>query len=71
MKTEMDLLGLDERQRLAWLLANRGTLLLVGLTWLGMIGWELARSNVPIFLLVMVPVFALFRLGLFLYYSRT
>jgi hypothetical protein len=71
MTTEMDLLRMDERQRLAWLLANRGTVLAVGATWTGMIVWELARGRVPLFLIVMVPVFALLRVGLYFYYSRS
>jgi hypothetical protein len=70
MKSEMSLLGLDERRRLAWLMANRGTLILVGLTWIGMIVWELLQSRVPAFQLLMVPVFALVRFGLYLYHAR-
>ena len=31
MKTEMDAMGMDERQRTCWLLANRLTLIAVGL----------------------------------------
>ena len=70
MKTEMDVMNLDERQRTAWLQANRWTLILVGLTWLGMIGWEVAQKRTPTFLIAMVPVFALLRFGIFRYYSR-
>ena len=69
MKSEMVLMNMDERQRLAWFMANRGTLIGVGSVWIGMIAWELTHSRMPTFLLVMVPVFALFRLGLFLFYS--
>ena len=69
MKTEMDLLKMDERQRLAWFMANRGTLVAVGATWISMIGWELTHSRMPSFLLAMVPVFALLRFGLFALYS--
>jgi hypothetical protein len=69
MTSEMDLLRLDERQRLAWLMANRGTVLAVGVVWIGMIVWELSQSRAPVFLIAMVPVFALLRLGLYLYYS--
>jgi hypothetical protein len=68
MKTEMDLLQFDERQRLAWLLANRGTVIAVGMTWIGLIVWELTQDRVPLFMIAMVPVFALFRVGLFFYY---
>jgi hypothetical protein len=69
MRNEMDLLNMDERQRLAWFMANRGTLIAVGSVWIGMIGWELTHGRVPAFLLVMVPVFALLRAGLYLFYS--
>jgi len=68
MTNEMDLLRMDERQRGAWLMANRGTVIAVGLTWLGMIVWELAHERSPVFLVVMVPLFALFRGALYLYY---
>ena len=71
MKSEMDVMGMDERQRLAWLSANRATLMLVGLLWLGMIGWELVQRRVPVFLIVMVPVIAAVRFGLYLYYARS
>lgn len=67
MKTEMEIMDLDERQSLAWLQANRVTLMLVGLTWIGMIVWELAQGRFPMFLITMVPVFALAR---FLTYRR-
>ena len=70
MKTEMDALRMDERQRFAWLMANRGTLFAVGATWIGMIALELAQGRAPVFLIVMVPVFALVRFGLYFYYSR-
>jgi hypothetical protein len=69
MKNEMDLMNMDERQRLAWFMANRGTLIAVGAVWIGMIGWELTHGRVPAFLLIMVPVFALLRAGLYLFYS--
>ena len=71
MRNEMDLLQFDERQRLAWLLANRGTVIAVGVTWIGLIVWELAQNRVPLFMIAMVPVFALFRVGLFFYYCST
>jgi len=70
MKNEMDAMGMDELQRSAWMRANRATLMLVGLCWLGMIAWELARQNTPLFLIVMVPVFAAVRFGLYLFYAR-
>ena len=71
MKSEMDAMRLDERQRLHWLLANRITLMLVGLVWLAMIAWEIVyRNSVPWFLIAMVPVFAAVRFVTFMYYSR-
>jgi hypothetical protein len=65
----MELMRMDERQRLAWFMANRGTVIAVGAVWIGMIGWELTHGRVPAFLLIMVPVFALFRAGLYFFYS--
>jgi fatty acid desaturase len=70
MKTEMDVLRMDERQRLAWLRANRATLFAVAVAWLLMIGWDLLHQRVPVFLIVMVPVFALVRSLFYLYYAR-
>jgi len=70
MKSEMDVLNLDERQRMGWLLANRATIFVIGLVWLCMIGWELVHSRTPYFMIVMVPVFALIRLFFYLYYTR-
>ncbi len=67
MVTEMDILKMNDQQRIAWLLANRLTLIFVGLTWLGMIVSELIQGNIPEFLLLMIPVFAIFR---FLSYRR-
>ena len=71
MNTEMDIMDLDERQRSAWLQANRVTLMLVGLTWIGMILWELAQERFPTFLITMVPVFALVRFLTYHYCQRT
>ena len=65
MATEMDLLKMDERERNAWLLANRTTLMLVGLVWIGMILWEASKGRVPLFLIVMVPVFGWVRWALY------
>ena len=70
MKSEMDMLKMDERQRLAWLLANRATLMIVGVIWLGMIGWHLLQHRTPWFLIIMVPVFGLVRFSVYLYYAR-
>jgi len=70
MNNEMDVLNLDERQRFCWLLANRATLMAVGLIWLGMIGWELMQHRTPLFLIAMVPVIALVRFGFYMVYSK-
>jgi hypothetical protein len=71
MSSEMDVMGMDERQRLAWLRANRVTLIVVGITWLGMIAREWARGTFPVFLVVMVPVFALIRFASYRFFVRT
>ena len=70
MKSEMDLLRMDERQRYCWLMANRATIFAIGAAWLGIIGWELYHSRTPWFMIVMIPVLALFRLGAYLFYKR-
>jgi hypothetical protein len=71
MKNEMDWMELDERQRSAWYRANRATLMIVGVVWLGMIARELAAGRTPVFLLAMVPVFAALRFALYRWYART
>jgi hypothetical protein len=70
MKNEMDLMGMDERQRLSWLMANRTTLMLVGVVWLCLIAWEYSRGRTPAFFVVMVPVFAAARLAFYWFYAR-
>ncbi|MBU1320443.1 MAG: hypothetical protein KKG33_12530 [candidate division Zixibacteria bacterium] len=70
MKSEMDVMGMDERQRLCWLLANRVTLMVVGVFWIGMIGWEVINHRVPYFLIAMVPAFAAIRFFTYLVYFR-
>jgi len=70
MRSEMDLMRMDERQRLHWLRANRATLMVVGVVWLLMIAFELSEGRTPGFLLVMVPIFASIRFGFFYYYAR-
>jgi len=67
MKSEMDVMNMDERQRMAWLMANRATLIIVGVLWLGVIGLELLRGRTPIVMIVLVPVIALVR---FIFYRR-
>lgn len=69
MTNEMNLMNMDERQRLAWFMANRGTLIAVGAAWIAMIGWHLSHGQVPTFLLIMVPVFALLRGALYFFYA--
>lgn len=44
--------------------------MLAGLVLLGMIGWELAHHTTPWFLIVMVPVFGIFRFLTYLHYQR-
>ena len=70
MKTEMDTLGLDERQRVCWLYANRALIFVVGIVWLGMIGWEVWHQRPPIFMIIMIPVFALIRFMAFMLYAK-
>ena len=70
MKSEMDVLGMDERQRLCWLYANRAMIFIIGAIWLGIIGYELAMGRMPLFMIVMVPVLALARLFIYLFYSK-
>ena len=53
MKSEMDILKMDERQRQCWLLANRALIFIIGTLWLGMIGYELLQQNIPYFLIQM------------------
>jgi hypothetical protein len=71
MKNEMDALKMDERQRLCWLLANRITLIAVGILWMGLIFLQYSHNLSLSFLVAMVPVIGLFRLGSYLYYMRS
>lgn len=68
MKSEMDVLGLNEAGRVAWLRANRVALMFVGLVWLAMIAVEISRGRTPWFLIIMVPVIALVRYAAYRYY---
>jgi len=65
----MDVMKMDERQRTCWLLANRALLFIVGIVWLGLIGHEFYLGNRPIFLIAMVPVFAILRFGFYKLYA--
>ena len=67
----MDLLRMDERQCFAWLRATRATLVVVGVTWVAMIVWELLQHRIPLFLIIMVPLFAALRLAFYLHYARS
>lgn len=66
----MKIMNLDERQRYCWLAANRFTLLIVGLVWIGLIGWDLWQGHIPVFLILMVPFFALVRFISYRLYLR-
>jgi len=71
MKNEMDAMRMDERQRLYWMMANRLTLIIVGLVWIGMAVYQAVyHHRIPYFLIVMVPVFALIRLIAYKIYAR-
>jgi hypothetical protein len=70
MRSEMDIMRMDERQRLHWLEANRATLMVVGVVWLLMIAFELLEGRTPGFLIVMVPTIAAVRFGFYYYYAR-
>jgi hypothetical protein len=70
MKSEMDILKMTERERLCWLKANRVTLLLVGITWISMIAQQLLEGALPLFLIIMIPVFGLFRALVYVYYKK-
>jgi len=71
MKNEMDAMKMDERQRLYWMMANRFTLIIVGLVWIGMAVYQAVYDHrIPYFLIVMVPVFALIRLIAYKIYAR-
>lgn len=70
MKSEMDLLRMDERQRLCWLMANRAVLFIVGVLWLLIIGWYLWHGHSPWVMIVLVPILAFVRLGFYQFYVR-
>lgn len=68
MKNEMELLGMTGVERLCWLRANRTTLMLVGLVWIGMIVERLIAGTFPLFLIVALFVFAAIRFGLYRFF---
>jgi hypothetical protein len=70
MKTEMDVMNMDERQEIAWLKANRATLMIVGVIWIGIIVWEFIQERTPYFMIAMVPLFAFIRYLFYKCYMR-
>lgn len=70
MRSEMDVMRMDERQRLHWLKANRATLMTVGVVWLLWIGFELLEGRTPWSLVSVVPVVAAVRLVFYWFYAR-
>lgn len=71
MVNEMDLLGMTGHQRLCWLQANRITLQVVGLVWIGLILERLVSGGQPWFLIAMIPTFALVRFVAYRYCRRS
>ncbi len=70
VKTEMDAMKFDERQRFCWLAANRVTLIIVGLVWIGMIINDIIVNRPPWFMIAMIPAFALIRFVAYRIYLR-
>ena len=70
MKTEMDMLKMDERQRHCWLLANRATLIIVGVIWLALIARDLLSARMPYEMILAVPLIAAVRFVFYKFYSR-
>lgn len=70
MKTEMDAMKMDERQRLCWYKANRALIFFIFIVWVFMIASEFNNGRIPYFLLIMIPVFALARFVFYKFYSR-
>lgn len=70
MKNEMKILRMTDRERICWLRANRVTLLVVGVVWIGMIAHQLSAGKSPWFLITMVPIFAILRLAAYKYYKK-
>jgi len=70
MKSEMDYLRMDERQRLCWLMANRAIIFVIFIAWAGAIVDELLHGRIPYFMIIAIPVLALIRFLFYLYYSR-
>jgi EamA domain-containing membrane protein RarD len=66
MKSEMDVMAMTPQDRLFWLKANRVTLLVVGLVWIGIIIQQLTVGRMPWFMIAMIPFFASVRFGCYL-----
>jgi hypothetical protein len=61
---------MNEKQRFAWLRANRITMLVVGWVWIGMIVTRFITGDTPWFLIAMAPAFALTRFLAYFHYQR-
>jgi hypothetical protein len=70
LKTEMDAMNFDERQRFCWLAANRVTPVIVELVWIGLIARDIINHETPWFMIAMVPVFAFIRFAAYRIYLR-
>jgi len=70
MKSEMDLMKMDERQRLCWLQANRAIIFVIFIAWLGIIISEIVNHRIPYFMIIMIPVFAIIRYLFYIYFNR-
>lgn len=67
---EMTLLRMDPGQRHAWLMANRATLMTVGVLLLAWIAAELLAGRTPVAAIVLIPLIALIRWGFYRHYRR-
>jgi hypothetical protein len=70
MKTEMDVLKMDERQKLCWLMANRAIIFVIFIAWAGIIIRDFLQGRNPIVMIILIPVLALIRFLFYLYYSK-
>jgi hypothetical protein len=68
MKNEMEILGMTGVERLCWLRANRITLMIVGVVWIGMIVERLTAGVLPLFLIAGLFGFAAIRFGLYRFF---
>jgi hypothetical protein len=51
-------------------MANRATLQMVGICWIGRLAWEVGQGRQPWFLAAMIPVFAAYRWAAYRRYRR-